>query len=287
MSKDQFDLTKAYLVRGLIRTLHRGWPKAVGIASNQARRVPRGASRSIMPHRHLALQWRGTRSHGYSLDHDWHTREFRPGEALYWPANAWWQRQHRHADATFGVSFLPGSVRLVVTFGFDGGHTAHAYHTANPAGPALEHLLCCFDRLDASSSDPTAIHLARGVLSLVLQQVRHDQPDATLGRAEQTWRYVASYLDEAFDRPLTRDSVAAALGFHPNYLSALAQRQVGHGFHDELQERRMRRAEQLLQTTTMTVRDVAEACGFSSDDHFRVAFKRTHNTTPGRWRQQL
>lgn len=94
------------------------------------------------------------------------------------------------------------------------------------------------------------------------------------------------YLQEHYARPLTRDSVAEAMGLHPNYLSSLCSDHSEEGFHAALEAIRLDRAEHLLRGGTMSAAAVAGSAGFSGDAHFRAAFKRRHGTTPGRWRRE-
>ena len=50
---------------------------------------------------------------------------------------------------------------------------------------------------------------------------------------------------------------------------------------------RLDRAALLLRDTTMSVSDIAYACGFSSNSYFCELFHKYYNTTPGKFRNRM
>jgi len=54
--------------------------------------------------------------------------------------------------------------------------------------------------------------------------------------------------------------------------------------HEFLLQRRIRRAEQLMSDTTMTIMEIALTVGFQTQAHFTTVFKRFSGCTPRRWR---
>ena len=82
------------------------------------------------------------------------------------------------------------------------------------------------------------------------------------------------------------DAVARRLGvsrstLHRHFLAA-----VGQSPHRELQRLRIERSEELLGSTSLTMREVAERCGFTHATHFTRTFREVHATTPGVWRER-
>ncbi len=55
--------------------------------------------------------------------------------------------------------------------------------------------------------------------------------------------------------------------------------------HQWLLTRRVSKARSLLADSTLTLAEIALACGFSSQSHFNRAFAANIGTTPGRWRR--
>jgi AraC family transcriptional regulator len=59
---------------------------------------------------------------------------------------------------------------------------------------------------------------------------------------------------------------------------------TGEAPHGFLQRRRMERAKRLLIETQMPVAELALACGFSSQSHFTVSFRKHVGLTPSKYR---
>ena len=55
--------------------------------------------------------------------------------------------------------------------------------------------------------------------------------------------------------------------------------------HQWLLARRISKAKSLLQTSNLTLAEIATICGFSSQSHLNAAFKRDADMSPGRWRR--
>jgi transcriptional regulator GlxA family with amidase domain len=54
-----------------------------------------------------------------------------------------------------------------------------------------------------------------------------------------------------------------------------------------LQSLRMQRAKQLLTSTDMKIRSVADACGYGNEKYFYRRFRRRNGLTPGQWRRRF
>ena len=120
----------------------------------------------------------------------------------------------------------------------------YAYHTARPmvgAGLAVSHAL------DALAETNDRVEWSADLFKVLLQFARRHLAEdraepAPRGAAPGTWLAVRTYLEEHFTPGLSRESIAGALGIHPNYLSALARKMSGQPFRATLDEVRMQRA---------------------------------------------
>jgi hypothetical protein len=52
-------------------------------------------------------------------------------------------------------------------------------------------------------------------------------------------------------------------------------------------ERRIEKAKQLLTDTTLSLAEIAMACGFADQSHFTRVFSRTTHASPGAWRRYV
>lgn len=80
--------------------------------------------------------------------------------------------------------------------------------------------------------------------------------------------------------------VAARLRVSPSHLNRLIERETGQSFTAHERAARMTLAATLLQTTTLSVKEVAAHVGYSHASSFDRWFRRTFAATPGEYRRQ-
>lgn len=83
---------------------------------------------------------------------------------------------------------------------------------------------------------------------------------------------IISYIHENC-ADCTRDSVAEHIGYNSNYISNLLVEHTGKSFVTIRNEFRMERAEKLLSSSDIPVRDVAEQCGFTNITQFYKVYR--------------
>ena len=93
------------------------------------------------------------------------------------------------------------------------------------------------------------------------------------------------YIAAHFAAPLSAAAVAGACHLNVSYLQHLFAETVGHGIAEEIRLRRLAYAEELLCTTSCSVRYIALQAGFTSPDYFSTAFKDHFGETPLRYRK--
>jgi AraC-like DNA-binding protein len=105
-------------------------------------------------------------------------------------------------------------------------------------------------------------------------------------RSLQRWRLkrVVEYIDVHLSARITLSDLAAAAGLSRMHFASQFRMATGLRPHEFLLRRRVRRAEELLQSTTMSIVEIALAVGFQTQAHLTTIFKRFMGSTPGRWR---
>ena len=98
-------------------------------------------------------------------------------------------------------------------------------------------------------------------------------------------------LDVALDycrmhvsEPITVDDIARAAGYSRYHFTRLFTASQGVSPKEYLQDMRIRKAMELLQTTRSTIKEVAAQCGFVDVNYFCRAFKRNAGISPGEFR---
>lgn len=79
---------------------------------------------------------------------------------------------------------------------------------------------------------------------------------------------------------VTLESTARCFAYHPNYVSELLRKRFGKTFSALVLEQKMDRAARMLQSTTLSVEEVAVSLGYSTKSSFYKAYKKCFGTTP-------
>lgn len=102
---------------------------------------------------------------------------------------------------------------------------------------------------------------------------------------EGTLEDVARYMEEHLDEPLSIPQLSRRAFLSPTAFKAAFRQRYGLAVHAWLRQRRMERAAQLLQGSSLTVLEVAQSVGYSSGSQFTAAFRERYGTSPGKFRK--
>jgi AraC family transcriptional regulator len=105
--------------------------------------------------------------------------------------------------------------------------------------------------------------------------------------SEKIVHAAARYIVERGYCGITISEVAEALGADPLSLAADYRRVFGKSFGQSIREGRLSHAVKLLGAGTEPLAQIAMACGFYDQAHFRRAFKASFGSTPGGFRRSL
>jgi len=110
---------------------------------------------------------------------------------------------------------------------------------------------------------------------------------ATVAERRRLYLLSRVVIARHYRRRLTLEAVAAALASSPRQLQR-AYAQFGQvSFHEDLLERRMGVAAQLLaEQPGLGVREVARLVGYRQGSHFARAFRRRYGLSPARFRER-
>lgn len=97
---------------------------------------------------------------------------------------------------------------------------------------------------------------------------------------------VLRYIDEHYDDVnLSVESLCSIFGKSRTYLFSLFKEDTGFSLMYHITRVRIENAKQLLQTTDMTIQDIAQKVGFNSAMSFTRAFKKYENIAPSKYRE--
>lgn len=91
---------------------------------------------------------------------------------------------------------------------------------------------------------------------------------------------VIEYIQEYYSSDITLKEIAVQLFYSPNHLGHLFKIETGKGFTEYVNEYRMEKAKNLLESTTLRVYQVANTVGYKNLNSFIKQFKLTFGMTP-------
>lgn len=99
-----------------------------------------------------------------------------------------------------------------------------------------------------------------------------------------TSNQIVSYIHNHYTENITNQSIGNLFGYHPNYVSSLIKRITGMPIHQYIIHVRLMNAVKYLENTTLSVSEIATACGFCDTAYFSGYFKKHFGITPSKYR---
>ncbi|MEH2248388.1 AraC family transcriptional regulator [Nostoc sp.] len=119
------------------------------------------------------------------------------------------------------------------------------------------------------------IHLLRNY-STFTQTITPENRSLTGVQLQQALDYIDTHLE----RDLSLVQIARVVNISPTYFASLFKRATGISPHQYVIKQRVERAKLLLLKTDLTIADIAELVGFSSQSHLTQQFKHLTGITP-------
>jgi AraC-like DNA-binding protein len=218
-------------------------------------------------------------------------RVIRPtrGEAVFVPENAWdkpdWLKDVQVLTFLFGSKHI--GISLVEHRGGPDNPVkatkTNVHGTYDGLTQSILHslMVCVAEPPDGPLSYLLTQSLLHSCLSLLKTPAKVHQR-----KAARTYESICLYIQENFQNPLSRESVARHFGLAPNHVSRLFRREGQGKFHEYLNAVRMRRSKFMLRNYKMSLKEVAAACGYSDVAYFCRIFKKSNKGTPTEYRTQ-
>ncbi len=285
--------TRTYYLALLDELIETRAVKTLSIGGVQVQSVRDGdPPMRVDEHARLKIVLKGSQKHGVSRAGERLDLNLKPGHAVYWAPHAWTLPHYDTPCTFFGIVFRRNFMRTLVAQIAGGpppGTTPFWYHTRAPiTGPAVHLLAALNEQAERPGDAEIDLPIFTALLRLSREHLARDADDPSQNsRALQTFQRLTDYLHQNYAEPITRDSVAAALDLHPNYLSALCTQIGKRSFHDTLETLRLDHARHLLRQSDLKLDRIAQLSGYASTNYFIKVFRRLTRTTPGKYRVQL
>lgn len=97
---------------------------------------------------------------------------------------------------------------------------------------------------------------------------------------------VKKYIDINFSQKLSLSELAKMFSVSEGHLSRKFKKKTGRTVSQYIMTARLTSARRLLESSSMSIRDIAENVGFSSLNHFDKMFKKDHGFTPSEYMKE-
>lgn len=106
------------------------------------------------------------------------------------------------------------------------------------------------------------------------------------GKSDSLVTQIMRYIDTNLSRHITNSEIGAWFNYNPNYLNRLMLRHTGKTLHQYVLQQRLAQSLKLIQTTDMTIAEIAMSLGFNSPSHFSYCFKKELGFSPLQFREE-
>ena len=131
----------------------------------------------------------------------------------------------------------------------------------------------------------TISHLLCEIIVLVLRHGNRSQKSAD--GTESKVLEAARYISDNYDQEITLHDAAQIACMEATYFSKCFKRATGFGFHDYLMQTRLKKAEEFLRSSRLSISEISESCGFLSSNYFGDVFKKHKGMSPREFRKQF
>lgn len=103
----------------------------------------------------------------------------------------------------------------------------------------------------------------------------------------QTVQKIINYINQNLSHPLSLKIIAKSLSLNPTYLSSQFKKEMHQTLTDYIHQKRISSAIQLLNTTSMSVQDIAYQVGIEDSSYFSKLFKKQIKMSPIQYRNMI
>lgn len=142
---------------------------------------------------------------------------------------------------------------------------------------------------DHSFREVQSICLVFSLLGEIIGSARSN-PDIVpldLLKGKDRFRKVITYMQERLHEKITRNTLAELVFMDPVYFSRDFQRIYGNTPIAMLKKLRLRRAKTLLENSNVTIKVIAEQCGYYDQAHFTRAFHEAYGQLPSEYKNSI
>ena len=108
-----------------------------------------------------------------------------------------------------------------------------------------------------------------------------EEPPADESRHDET----IAYIEQHYMEDIAVKDIAGYLGYSEAYLCKLFKQSFGHSFVSYLTDYRMQKAEELMRTSRLSIKEIGKTVGYPDPNYFTKVFRRVRGVSPSEFRE--
>lgn len=210
------------------------------------------------------------------------------GEAIFAGRNCWnkpdWSTPVKMLTLLFGKTHI--GVSLVSHDG-EGDEPKTAFKTTiSPFEGLAQHILGALATMAVQPPQKPLDCLLTESLLHACRNLMAGPAPTHLRKATRTFDALCLFVQENFQHPISRESVAKTFGLTPNHVSRLFRREGAMRFSDYLTLVRIDRAKFMLRQYNSPLKEIAANCGYQDLAYFCRVFRKATRSTPTEFRHK-
>ena len=153
-------------------------------------------------------------------------------------------------------------------------------HNSSPVHENIGEILNCM----SNDKRISPMHASQLVYSVLMHLLSTDPVRSEGSTGHSTIDQALDYIHQHLDEKINVKDIATSIGYSESYFAHKFVETTGSTPYQFVMKCRIERAQQLLQTTNMSVQDIAMQTGFNSTANFSHAFKKEVGWTPHEFR---
>lgn len=120
---------------------------------------------------------------------------------------------------------------------------------------------------------------------LLTQMLRKSNAMMEYKEIDNMWRELLDYIEENLESKLSLYALAQKCFYNPSYFSRIFKEKFGMSLIEYITQKRLDHAVELLESSELSVEQIAQKVGFSDRNSFHHAFSRCYGLTPLQFRK--
>lgn len=121
--------------------------------------------------------------------------------------------------------------------------------------------------------------------AIQVRKGREEKKPETVAAVSDMVQKIQAYIGEHLTEEISRKEIADRIGFNPEYLSTVFNKEMKCSLSEYIQRERLSMAKKLLCQTNLSISLIAQNCGFETLSYFSSVFRQKEGMSPREYRK--